>query len=61
MAPKDDPETAALKEEITKMVEQMKVEQDKMNDCKLVEKCADLGDIPKVKLTTKKSLKVILY
>lgn len=32
-------------------------EQEKLADAKLVEKCGDLGDVPKIRLTTKKTLK----
>lgn len=32
-------------------------EQKKVADCKLTDKCGDLGDVPKVRLSTKRSLK----
>lgn len=32
-------------------------EQGKVADCTLAEKCGDLGDIPKIRLVTKKILK----
>lgn len=54
---KDDPETAALKKELNDLIAQIKGEQEKQADCKLAEKCGDMGDPPKCKLITKKSLK----
>ncbi|KOB73185.1 Guanine nucleotide-binding protein beta 2 [Operophtera brumata] len=55
--PKEDPETTALKKELTDLIEQVKADQEKLADCKLVEKCSDLGSIPKIRLQVKKSLK----
>ncbi|CAD7080943.1 unnamed protein product [Hermetia illucens] len=55
--PKDDPETAALKEELNSMIANFKAEQEKQNDCKLAEKCGDLPDVPKIRLAGKKILK----
>lgn len=54
---KDDAETTALKQELQDLIAQIKGEQEKQVDCKLAEKCADMGDVPKCKLTTKKMLK----
>lgn len=53
---KDDPD-AALKTELNELIAKIKVEQEKQADVKLEEKCADMGDVPRLKLTTKKSLK----
>lgn len=57
MAPKDDPETAALKKELQDLITKCKEDQEKQNDCKLAEKCGDMGAAPKCSLSTKKSLK----
>lgn len=54
---KDDAETTALKNELNELVVKVKAEGEKQADCKLAEKCADMGDVPKCKLSTKKSLK----
>ncbi|XP_049284941.1 guanine nucleotide-binding protein subunit beta-2 [Anopheles funestus] len=57
MPPKDDPEVAALKKEINDMIAKFQEEQKKVADCTLFEKCGDLGDVPKVRISTKKFLK----
>jgi guanine nucleotide-binding protein subunit beta, other len=54
---KDDAETTALKQELNDLIAQIKGEQEKQADCKLGEKCADMTDPPKCKLSTKKMLK----
>lgn len=54
---KDDTETVALKQELNDIIARIKAEQEKQVDCKLAEKCGDMGDPPKCKLTTRKSLK----
>lgn len=54
---KDDAETAALKTELNELIEKTKEESKKQADCKLVEKCGDMGAVPKCHLTTKKTLK----
>lgn len=54
---KDDSEMTALKQELNDLIAQIKGEQEKQSDCKLAEKCADMGDVPKCKLSTKKMLK----
>ena len=53
---KDDPD-AALKTELNELIGQIKAEQEKLVDCQLAEKCADMSDPPKCKLSTKKMLK----
>lgn len=54
---KDDAEMIALKQELNDLIAQIKGEQEKQADCKLAEKCGDMGDVPKCKLSTKKMLK----
>ncbi|XP_070489932.1 guanine nucleotide-binding protein subunit beta-2 [Chironomus tepperi] len=54
---KDDAETAALKTELNELIEKTKEESKKQADCKLTEKCGDMGAVPKCHLTTKKTLK----
>lgn len=54
---KEDPEIAALKDELNQLYAQLKEEQEKQADCTLAEKCADMGDVPRLKLVTKKTLK----
>lgn len=54
---KDDAETTAMKKELNDLIAQIKEEQQKQADCKLAEKCGDMSDVPKIKLTTKKMLK----
>jgi guanine nucleotide-binding protein subunit beta, other len=54
---KDDAETTALKKELNDLIAQIKAEQEKQADCKLAENCADMGDPPKVRMSTKKMLK----
>lgn len=54
---KDDQETTALKTELNDLIAKIKEEQEKQADCKLGEKCADMGDVPKIKLSTRKMLK----
>lgn len=54
---KDDQELTDLKQELQDLIAQLKAEQEKQVDCKLDEKCGDMGDVPKLKLTTKKMLK----
>lgn len=54
---KEDAETTALKAELNELIAQIKAEQEKQADCKLSEKCADMSDMPKCRLSTKKSLK----
>lgn len=54
---KDDAETAALKKELNELIEQCKGESSKQVDCKLAEKCGDMGGAPKCSLSTKKMLK----
>ncbi|CAH0703528.1 unnamed protein product [Spodoptera exigua] len=55
--PKDDPETTALKKELTDLIAKVKAEQEKLADAKLAEKCGDLGDVTKIRFVTKKVLK----
>ncbi|XP_058061008.1 guanine nucleotide-binding protein subunit beta-2 [Anopheles bellator] len=57
MPPKDDPEVAALKKEINDMIAKFKEEQKKAADCALFDKCGDMSDVPKVRISTKKFLK----
>ncbi|XP_077302112.1 guanine nucleotide-binding protein subunit beta-2 [Arctopsyche grandis] len=57
MPPKDDPETAALRKELTEIVEKIKADQAKNADVKLQDKCSDIADAPKLRLQTKKMLK----
>lgn len=57
MPPKDDPETAALKGEINQLFAKLQEEQKKAADCTMNDKCGDMGDAPKVRLSTKKQLK----
>lgn len=57
MPPKDDPETAALRKELIEILDKIKEEQSKVADCKLGEKCGDMADPPKCRLSTKKLLK----
>jgi guanine nucleotide-binding protein subunit beta, other len=54
---KDDAETTALKTELNELIAQIKAEQEKQSDCKLSEKCGDMSDPPKVRMSIKKSLK----
>lgn len=54
---KDDAETAALKNELNEIIEKCKEEAKKQADCKLAEKCGDMGGAPKCSLSTKKMLK----
>lgn len=54
---KDDAEMTELKAELNELIAQMKAEQEKQVDCKLAEKCADMTDPPKCKLSTRKMLK----
>ncbi|XP_055903664.1 guanine nucleotide-binding protein subunit beta-2 [Eupeodes corollae] len=54
---KDDPETAALKQEINDMIQKFKDAGKAQADCKLEEKCSDMSDIPKIRLVSKKILK----
>lgn len=54
---KDDAETVALKQELNDKIAQIKAEQEKQVDCQLAEKCGDMADPPKCKLSTRKSLK----
>lgn len=35
----------------------LQAEQEKVADAKLAEKCSDLGDVPKIRFVTKKTLK----
>ncbi|XP_041987742.1 guanine nucleotide-binding protein subunit beta-2 [Aricia agestis] len=55
--PKDDPETAGLKQELNDLIAKSKAEQEKAADCKLAEKCGDLADVQKIRLVVKKTLK----
>ncbi|CAG9781921.1 unnamed protein product [Diatraea saccharalis] len=55
--PKEDPETTALKKELTDLIAKVKAEQEKGADAKLAEKCGDMSDVPKIRLVVKKSLK----
>ncbi|XP_031635705.1 guanine nucleotide-binding protein subunit beta-2 [Contarinia nasturtii] len=57
MAPKDDPETAALKKELNELIAKFQEEQKKVADCKIDDKCGDVAGIPKVPLSTKRMLK----
>lgn len=57
MAPKDDTEVTALKKELNDLIAKIKDEQKKAADCTLQNKCSDMGDVPKVRITTKKFLK----
>ncbi|XP_037038310.1 guanine nucleotide-binding protein subunit beta-2 [Bradysia coprophila] len=57
MPPKEDAETVALREELNGLFAKFKEEQGKVADCTMVEKCGDLGDIPKIRFVTKKILK----
>lgn len=57
MAPKDDPETAELKKELLELIAKCKEDQEKQQDCKLGEKCADMAATPKISLSVRKSLK----
>ena len=54
---KDDAETAALKKELNELIESCKEEAKKQADCKLEEKCGDMGAAPKCLLSSKKVLK----
>lgn len=54
---KDDAETAALKTELNELIAKTKEESTKQADCKLAEKCGDMGAVPKCHLSTKKVLK----
>lgn len=54
---KDDAETTALKQELNDLIAKIKEEHQKQADCKLSEICADMSDVPKLKLSTKKLLK----
>ncbi|CAH0382410.1 unnamed protein product [Bemisia tabaci] len=56
MAPKD-PEILKLQEELKDIIKKCQEDQAKQQDATLAEKCADMGDIPKIRLTTKKMLK----
>ncbi|GBP10941.1 Guanine nucleotide-binding protein subunit beta-2 [Eumeta japonica] len=55
--PKDDPETTALKKELKDLIDKVKADQEKVADAKLDDKCADLSGIPKIRLSTQKTLK----
>uniref|UniRef100_A0A336L3M1 CSON003820 protein n=1 Tax=Culicoides sonorensis TaxID=179676 RepID=A0A336L3M1_CULSO len=57
MPPKDDPETAAVRKELDDLIAKIKDDQSKVNDCTLQEKCGDMGDVPRIRLSTKKFLK----
>jgi guanine nucleotide-binding protein subunit beta len=57
MPPKEDAETTALRNELIGILDKMKEEQQKVADCKLAEKCADMAEPPKCRLSTKKLLK----
>ncbi|KAI5693472.1 hypothetical protein M8J77_024379, partial [Diaphorina citri] len=57
MPPKEDPETAELKKELTQLIDKCKEEQAKQADTKLEDVTASMPDAPKVKLMPKKSLK----
>ena len=52
-----DPKGISVTEIITRFAPLDQAEQAKVADCKLQEKCADLGDAPKLKISTKKFLK----
>lgn len=54
---KDDAEITALKKELNDLIAQLKEEHQKQADSKLAEVCADMSDVPKLKLSTKKMLK----
>lgn len=54
---KDDAETSALKKELNELIEQCKEEAKKQADCKLAEKCSDIGSAPKCPLSAKKVFK----
>ncbi|KAF6208242.1 hypothetical protein GE061_016694 [Apolygus lucorum] len=56
MPPKDE-ETVKLQKELEELIKKCQEEAGKCSDCKLEEKCADLADMPKIRLTTKKLLK----
>jgi len=57
MAPKDDPETAALKKEIESLKEGLKSAQTGSADKTITDVCSGLGDIPRLRLQTKRMLK----
>jgi guanine nucleotide-binding protein subunit beta len=57
MAPKDDPETAALRKEIESMKEGLKSAQAGVADKAISDICSGLGDVPKLRLQTKRMLK----
>lgn len=54
---KDDAETTALKQELNDLIAKIKDDNQKLADCKLSENCAELSDMPRCKLSTKKALK----
>ncbi|XP_058805588.1 guanine nucleotide-binding protein subunit beta-2 [Phymastichus coffea] len=54
---KDDPETAALKQELEELINKCKDDQKKMQDTSIQDVCGSATDAPKVKMSTKKMLK----
>ncbi|KAF4533529.1 hypothetical protein B566_EDAN001014 [Ephemera danica] len=57
MAPKEEVETAELRKELEDILAKIQDEQKKVTDANYAEKCSDMGDAPKVRLSTKKMLK----
>ncbi|XP_044736202.1 guanine nucleotide-binding protein subunit beta-2 [Chrysoperla carnea] len=57
MPPKDDPETAALKTELQGIYNKILEDQKAKADTTLEAACGSLGDVPKVRMSTKKFLK----
>ncbi|XP_037719256.1 guanine nucleotide-binding protein subunit beta-2 [Drosophila subpulchrella] len=55
--PKIDPETQKLYDEINGMIQKFKDDQKSKADCTLADKCGDMGDVPKIRLSSKKILK----
>lgn len=55
--PKIDPETQKLHDEINGMIQKFKDDQKAKADCTWQEKCGDMGDVPKLRLSSKKILK----
>lgn len=57
MPPKNDTELTALRKELEQLYNNLKEEHKKLQDTTLDKECQSLGDVPKVKLTTKKLMK----
>ncbi|XP_065351424.1 guanine nucleotide-binding protein subunit beta-2 [Cloeon dipterum] len=55
--PKEDSEQTALRTELENLISSIQDKQKEVNDANLADKCGDMGDAPKIRLSTKKMLK----